>query len=196
MPEPLDYAPAPRTRYAPRSRRRWPKSPTVLVAAERPVIYAGQGVHYAQAWDALRELAELLEAPVTTSLEGKSAFPENHPLSLGVGRPRRCPKPVRHFLEDADVIFGIGCSFATTDYGVRLPRGKTDYIHATLDPADINKDIPVEHALVGDAELTLRGADRGGARRLEGQAARPRGRRRGRDRSDARRRGWSSGCRS
>ncbi len=59
----------------------------VLVAAARPVIYAGQGVHYAKAWAQLRELAELLEAPVTTSLEGKSAFPENHPLSLGSGGP-------------------------------------------------------------------------------------------------------------
>ena len=66
----------------------------------------------------LRELAELLEAPVTTSLEGKSAFPENHPLSLGSGG-RSMPKPVHHFLNNADVIFGIGCSFATTNYGVR-----------------------------------------------------------------------------
>ena len=94
----------------------------MLVAAERPVIYAGQGVHYAKAWAALRELAELLEAPVTTSLEGKSAFPENHPLSLGCGRPRDTRRPVRHFLDHADVIFGIGCCFATTDFGVRLPR--------------------------------------------------------------------------
>ena len=58
-----------------------------LVAAERPVIYAGQGVHYAQAWSQLRQLAELLEAPVTTSLQGKSAFPENHPLVARLGRP-------------------------------------------------------------------------------------------------------------
>ena len=57
----------------------------MLVEAERPVIYAGQGVHYAQAWPQLRALAELLEAPVTTSLQGKSAFPENHPLALGSG---------------------------------------------------------------------------------------------------------------
>ena len=57
----------------------------VTFAAERPVIYAGQGVHYARAWEELKELAELLEMPVTTSLEGKSAFPENHPLALGSG---------------------------------------------------------------------------------------------------------------
>ena len=67
-----------------------------------------QGVHWAQAWQQLKELAELLGAPVTTSLGGKSAFPENHPLSLGSGG-LAVPKPVRQFLDKADVIFGIGC---------------------------------------------------------------------------------------
>ena len=96
------------------------------MAAERPVIYAGQGVHYAKAWQQLRELAELLEAPVTTSLQGKSAFPETHPLSLGSGG-RSMPQPVHHFLTNADVIFGIGCSFATTSFGVAMPKGKTHH---------------------------------------------------------------------
>ena len=58
---------------------------TRLAEAKRPVIYAGQGVHYARAWAELKRLAELLAAPVTTSLGGKSAFPENHMLSLGSG---------------------------------------------------------------------------------------------------------------
>ena len=113
----------------------------MLVAAERPVIYAGQGVHYAEAWDELRELAELLAIPVTTSLEGKSAFPEKHPLSLGSGG-LAIPQTVRTFLEKSDVIFGIGCSFTATNFGVTMPQGKT-IIHATLDPADLNKDVPV-----------------------------------------------------
>ena len=51
----------------------------------RPVIYAGQGVHYAKAWPQLKRLAERLAIPVTTSLGGKSSFPETHPLSLGSG---------------------------------------------------------------------------------------------------------------
>jgi thiamine pyrophosphate-dependent acetolactate synthase large subunit-like protein len=152
VPEPLDYVRAPVTRSAP-DPAAVREVARVLVAAERPVIYAGQGVHYAQAWPQLRELAELLEAPVTTSLQGKSAFPENHPLSLGSGG-RSMPKPVHHFLQTADVIFGIGCSFATTNYGVAMPAGKR-IVHATLDPADLNKDVRAEHALVGDAGLTL-----------------------------------------
>jgi len=125
----------------------------VLVAAARPVIFAGQGVHYAKAWAQLRELAELLEAPVTTSIQGKSAFPESHPLALGcAGRSK--PKPVHHFLTGSDVIFGIGCSFGATNYGTTMPAGKT-IIHATLDPNDINKDIVADYALAGDAGLTL-----------------------------------------
>lgn len=152
VPEPLDYRPVPSVRYGP-DPADVRKAAQMLVAAERPVIYAGQGVHYAQAWAALRALAELLEAPVTTSLGGKSAFPENHPLSLGSGG-RAYPKTVHHFLHNADVIFGIGCSFSISSFAVKMPKNKR-YIQATLDPADINKDVPVEHALVGDARLTL-----------------------------------------
>jgi thiamine pyrophosphate-dependent acetolactate synthase large subunit-like protein len=168
VPEPLSYAPVPRTRYGP-DPQALAEVAERLVAAERPVIYAGQGVHYAQAWQALRELAELLEAPVTSSLEGKSAFPENHPLSLGAGS-RAIPKPVRVFLDKADVIFGIGCSFATTNYGVRLPRQGPIYIQATLDPADLNRELPIQYALVGDAELTLRALIAEVRDRLKGQA--------------------------
>jgi thiamine pyrophosphate-dependent acetolactate synthase large subunit-like protein len=152
VPAPLAYRPSLRVRSAP-DPADVVRVADALVRAERPVIYAGQGVHYAEAWAALRELAELLEAPVTTSLQGKSAFPENHPLSLGCGG-RSMPKPVRHFLDRADLIFGIGCSFTKTGYGVAMPAGKT-IIQATLDPADLAKDVPVEDALLGDARLTL-----------------------------------------
>ena len=150
--EPVDYTPAPRVRSGP-DPRDVEEAARLLVEASRSVIYAGQGVHYAKAWPQLRELAELLEAPVTTSLQGKSAFPEDHPLSLGSGG-RAVPRPVYQFLQDADVIFGIGCSFATTSYGIAMPKGKR-IIHATLDPADLNKDVVASHALVGDAALTL-----------------------------------------
>lgn len=120
-----------------------------LLAADSLVIYAGQGIHYARAWTELRELAELLECPVTTSLEGKSSFPEDHRLSLGSGG-RAVPAPVTDFLRRADVVFGIGCSFAPTDYGIQFPVGPR-YIQATIDPADLNQDIALSSALVGDA---------------------------------------------
>ncbi|MEX0943095.1 MAG: thiamine pyrophosphate-requiring protein [Pseudomonadales bacterium] len=149
----FQYVPSFKTRYTP-DPEAVDQVAEVLANAERPVIYAGQGVHYARAWDELRQLAESMNIPVTTSLEGKSAFPENHPLSLGSGG-RSLPRAVHEFLQDADVIFGIGCSFALTGFGVQMPKGKT-IIHATLDPMDLNKDVPAEYALTGDAQLTLR----------------------------------------
>ena len=125
----------------------------VLARAERPVIYAGQGVHYGKAWAELKMLAETWNIPVTTSIEGKSAFPEDHPLSLGSGG-RANPRPVKHYLAQADVILGVGVSFALTAFGVPMPADKT-IIHATLDPMDLNKDVPAQHGLIGDAKLTL-----------------------------------------
>ena len=150
--EPLAYKPATMPRIGPD-----PDAVAAvasrLVEAKRLVIYAGQGVHYAQAWAELKRLAELLAAPVTTSLGGKSAFPENHKLSLGSGG-NAIPAPVDHFLKNADLIFGIGCSFTRTNFGVDMPAGKA-IIHATLDARDVNKDVECELALLGDAKLIL-----------------------------------------
>ena len=99
------------------------------------------------------QFAELLGAPVTTSLGGKSSFPENHPLSLGSGG-NAVPKPVHHFVEKSDLIIGIGCSFTETNFGIKFPKGKK-FIHATLDPNHLNKDVVSAIGLVGDAALTL-----------------------------------------
>ncbi len=125
-----------------------------LLLAERPLIYAGQGVHYARAWDELRRVAELLEAPVTTSLEGKSAFPENHLLSLGSGGVAM-PGQVFQHVQDADVVFGAGASFSATPFGIQFPTDNKVFIHNTVDPADINKNIPTEYPLVGNSRLAL-----------------------------------------
>ena len=170
VPGPFDYRPVPALRAGP-DPDAVTVAATMLLNAQRPVIYAGQGVHYAEAWASLRDLAELLEAPVTTSLGGKSAFPENHPLSLGSGG-RSIPKSVHHFLQETDLIFGIGCSFSRTHFGVSIPEGKA-VVHATLDAGDINKDVEVEHALLGDAKLILEAVTAEIRERLGG---RPRGR--------------------
>lgn len=150
--EVTDYVPSFKSRFGPEPDT-VKSAAEALATAQRPVIYAGQGIHYAKAWDELKELAELMNIPVCTSLEGKSAFPETHPLALGSGG-NAMPKTVFDFLNDSDLIFGIGCSFAITSFGVSMPEGKR-IIHSTLDPSDINKDVPAEMAMVGDAKLTL-----------------------------------------
>ena len=152
IPDDFTYVPSFKSRSAP-DPLDVRKAAEVLAGAKSPVIYAGQGVHFAKAWDELKQLAEIWNIPVTTSLEGKSAFPEDHPLSLGSGG-RSIPRAVHQFLDNADVIFGIGCSFALTGFGVPMPRGKT-IIHATLDPMDLNKDVPAALTMAGDAKLTL-----------------------------------------
>src|SRR5690606_17344415 len=112
VPGPLNYRPVVTTRSGPD-----PKAVVaavdLLLEARKPVLYAGQGIHYAKAWPQLRALAERLAIPVCTSLEGKSAFPEDHPLALGAGGAA-VPIAVRQFLDQSDVIFGIGCSFTET----------------------------------------------------------------------------------
>ena len=126
----------------------------VLRDARRPVIHAGQGVLYAEASAELLELAELLQAPVIATLEGKSAFPEDHPLALGTGGPS-VTGPTLHYLREADVVFGIGCSFTRHGMAAAIPAGKI-IIHATNDERDLNKSYVADHPLLGDARLVLR----------------------------------------
>lgn len=149
---PLAYEPVIAARYGP-DIAEVRHAAEALVEAKRPVIYAGQGIHWARTWEPLKKLAELLGAPVATSLQGKSAFPENHPLSLGAGG-HSFPPMVPHFLAQADWIFGAGCSFTETNFGIGMPKGKK-FIHATLDPDHLNKDVRAEIGLIGDAQLTL-----------------------------------------
>jgi acetolactate synthase-1/2/3 large subunit len=126
----------------------------VLLATRRPIIHAGQGVLNAEATPELVELAELLEIPVMTTLEGKSAFPEDHPLALGVGSGSM-PRTVLHFLRDADVVLGVGCSFTKHGMATNIPAGKT-IIHATNDERDLHKNYYADHPILGDAKLVLR----------------------------------------
>jgi thiamine pyrophosphate-dependent acetolactate synthase large subunit-like protein len=148
----LDYTPAYKARSAP-DPQDVRKAVQAILVAKRPVIYAGTGIHWAEAWPQLKAFAELLGAPVTTSLGGKSSFPENHPLSLGSGGAAY-PKTVKHFIDHADLIVGIGCSFTETSFGIKFPKGKR-FIQSTLDPNHLAKDVPVVVGLIGDAGLTL-----------------------------------------
>ena len=124
-----------------------------LLTAKRPVIWAGQGVLYAGGSDKLEELAELTQIPVITTMPGKSAVDERHPLSLGAAN-RTAPKAVWEWLKTSDVIFAIGASLTKTNYGINIPPGKI-LIHSTNNLMDIDKEYPTEIGMVGDARKTL-----------------------------------------
>jgi acetolactate synthase I/II/III large subunit len=126
----------------------------VLLEARSPLIHAGQGVLYAEATDELVELAQLLEVPVMTTLEGKSAFPEDSPLALGSGSGVMS-RPVYHFLRDADVLFAVGTSLTKHGMATTIPAGKT-IIQVTNDERDLNKNYETQHPILGDAKLVLR----------------------------------------
>lgn len=124
-----------------------------IIAAKNPIIRAGQGILFSGAWDELRELAELLQIPVYTTMNGKSAFPENHPLALGTGGRTR-PKMVMHFQKKADLVFAIGSSCTKEPFTTPIPDDKV-VIQSTIDEQDINKDYSLEQAIIGDAKLVL-----------------------------------------
>jgi len=149
----INYAPVKRT-VSGANTRDVAEAAKILVQAKAPVIVAGQGVLYAEGSDELLELAELLRSPVTTPLEGKSAFPEHHPLSLGTGAGVM-PKPVHTFLQKADVIFAIGASLTKHSIvAAPIPSGKM-IIHATNDERDINKHYTADYPILGDAKAVL-----------------------------------------
>ena len=125
-----------------------------LLEARSPVIVAGQGIHYAQAWEELRRLAELLQLPVMTTMNGKGAFPEDHALALGAGG-HSYPRTVTHFLDKADLVLGIGTSFTRSTFVTPIPPGKV-MGQITIDEGDISKDYSISIGVIGDARAVLR----------------------------------------
>jgi acetolactate synthase I/II/III large subunit len=150
----LDYTPVPVQRTAP-DPDAIKAAARMLLAAKNPLLWAGQGVLYAEASERLAVLAELIPAPVVTTNPGKSAIPESHPLALGASTRSR-PRMFTEFMAKADLVFAVGSSLTRTPFGPGVPPGKA-IIHATNDAADINKEYRVDHAVVGDAALVLDG---------------------------------------
>ena len=125
----------------------------MLLAAKTPVFHVGQGVLDCEAWNELREFAELVNAPVMTITTGKSAFPEDHPLALGNGGSTATGM-VDHFLKKADLVFGIGSSFYVSLVGSPVPQGKV-MVQCTQDERDLNNEYPLDGAVLGDVKLVL-----------------------------------------
>ncbi|MGC8911992.1 MAG: biosynthetic-type acetolactate synthase large subunit [Nitrososphaeria archaeon] len=131
------------------------KAVDLLVNAERPIILAGGGTILSNASEALLALAELLLAPVATTLMGKGCFPENHPLSLGVVGMHGSPEANKAILE-ADVLLAVGCRFSdrtTCNISDFCPDAKI--IHVDIDASEIGKNRVVDVPIVGDANITL-----------------------------------------
>ena len=124
-----------------------------LLGAKKPMIWAGAGVLFSGATDALRELAELTATPVFTTMPGKSAIDERHPLALGAGSGATTLAAHR-WLTDSDVLLALGSSLTRTPYGQRIKPGKF-VIHNSINPDDINKDEAADIGLVGDTQLTI-----------------------------------------
>ncbi len=124
-----------------------------LLKAERPVIHAGAGVLYSDSSARLVELAERLNIPVCVTLNGKSAFPEDHPLSLGLFAKANTLAACK-FVSAADLVVGLGSSFTIANQQGSLPGG-ADLIQVIDSEVDLQKDYRVVHAVIGDLELVL-----------------------------------------
>ena len=122
-----------------------------LLAAKDPLFYVGEGVLYADATSELLQLAELAQVPVLTTLKAKGAFPENHPLSVGVRGSL-----AEHFLKKADVLFSIGSSLFPNRFSHAIPDAdKKTIVQCTVDTLDINRSYETRNAVIGDAKLTI-----------------------------------------
>jgi acetolactate synthase-1/2/3 large subunit len=150
----LEHRPVRPSRSSPASRD-VEEAARLLVDAACPVILAGQGVLYAEASDELVRLAELLQCPVMTTVDGKSAFPEDHALALGSGGNGFTGHGAHFLYSKADLILGIGTGLNRHPLTTPpLPAG-VRIIHATNDTRDLHKSYATEVALLGDAKLTL-----------------------------------------
>ena len=125
----------------------------LLLNANKPVIWSGMGVLMSKASEELKELAELTEIPVYSTMPGKSSFDDRHPLALGAGSSATS-LPARTWLQESDVLFAVGSSMTQTSYGQPIPSGKV-IIHNTESIEDLNKDFSVDVGIPGDAKLTL-----------------------------------------
>ncbi len=123
----------------------------MLRKAARPLVYAGEGVIYADAVAELKAFVELANVPVITTLKAKGAFAEDHPLFVGVRGDHTV-----NYLEQSDLIVAVGSSLSPGRFSHRIPQaGGKAIIHVNISEVDVNKVLPTAHALLGDAKFSL-----------------------------------------
>ena len=130
----------------------------LLIESERPLLICGQGLLYSQGWDAVRGLAEALNAPVATTITGKGGFAETHPLSIGVIGSRGGTSFSNRVLAEADLVFYIGSdtdSVTTVNWTLPRPDGKAKILQLDISEHEVGNTYPAAFTLVGDAKATL-----------------------------------------
>ena len=127
----------------------------MLVKAQRPMLFGGGGIRIADASLPFTAIAELLMAPVITTLQGKGTFPEDHPLSVGpIGMHGRAE--ANRIVQDCDVLLAVGVRFSdrsTGNFHEFAPGAKI--IHIDADPTEFNKNKMVDLSILGDANVVL-----------------------------------------
>ncbi len=127
----------------------------MLLAADRPLIHAGGGVMRSKAWEEVRELAEYLQIPVTTSVSGRGTLPEDHPLLF-------LPKGMGAIMAESssDVVLNVGCTMSELDFWGKPNMwgnpSEQKFIHIDIDPMSIGLNRQFDLGIVGDAAMVLR----------------------------------------
>ena len=123
--------------------------------AKKPIILAGHGVMESEAMEQVRTLAERAQIPVALTLLGLGGFPASHPLNLGM-MGMHGESWVNHAIQDADLLIACGMRFDDRVTGsLSTYATKAKKIHIEIDPAEINKNVKVDVALVGDLRAVL-----------------------------------------
>jgi acetolactate synthase-1/2/3 large subunit len=151
-----------------------------ILSAARPLFVCGGGPVIAGAEAELRALAELLEAPVATTISGQGSIAEDHPLALGVVGSNGGTPETRTLIDHADLVVFIGCraGSVTTERWRHPAPGRVRVMHIDVDPAVIAVNYPTEVAVVGDAKLALAALRDEVVRHLDAPLRRPFGRER------------------
>jgi acetolactate synthase-1/2/3 large subunit len=123
----------------------------LLLKAQHPLAYVGEGVIYADAAAELKTFVELANMPVISTLKAKGAFPEDHPLFVGVRGDQ-----VNEYLSKSDLILAVGSSLSPGRFSHAIPAAASKtIINCSVTELDVNKVFPTAHALMGDARFSL-----------------------------------------
>ena len=129
---------------------------TMISEAERPMLMPGGGVIIAEASEALVELAEYLQIPVTPTYMGKGVIPEDHPLYAGIVGIQTNQRFANELFLESDLIVGIGNRWGERHTGdIDVYRGERRFVHVDIDPYQLGRVFPPDLAIVSDAKLAL-----------------------------------------